>query len=118
MVSKGQTGVFGEQQALLYLQDCGYQILDVNWRYRHWEVDIVMKDKDTLVFVEVKTRSSLAFGQPEDFVDGSKEKNLFRLADAYIEHIQYVGEIRFDIVSVVRRNKIEIEHIKDAFWQY
>lgn len=118
MVSKGQTGAFGEQQALLYLRSCGYQILAVNWRHRHWEVDIIMRDKDILVFVEVKTRSSVAFGLPEDFVDSKKEKNLFKLADAYISQFKHEGEIRFDIVSVLQGKKIEIEHIKDAFWQY
>lgn len=118
MISKVETGAYGERQALLYLQNCGYQILDVNWRYKHWEVDIIMKDSDILVFVEVKTRSSVAFGLPEDFVDTKKQKNLYRLADAYMHYVKHQGEIRFDIVSVMKGKKIEIEHIKDAFWQY
>lgn len=118
MGSKENTGTFGERQALIYLQNCGYQILDVNWRYKHWEADIIMRDRETLVFVEVKTRSSVAFGQPSDFVDARKEKNLFRLARVYMEHVRHEGDIRFDIISVIKGEKIEIEHIKDAFWQY
>lgn len=118
MATKENIGVFGERQALMYLQNCGYQILDVNWRYKHWEADIIMKDRDILVFVEVKTRSNMAFGQPEDFVDIRKEKNLFKLADVYMQRVGHEGEIRFDIVSVIKGKKIEIEHIKDAFWQY
>ena len=108
-------GQFGENLALNYLLSHDYVILATNWRYKHWEVDIVCQDGDYLVFVEVKSRKYSTFGAPSDFVDDKKQKNLIRAADAYIELNNYEGEIRFDIVSVyLNTNKIEL--IKDAFW--
>lgn len=118
MTGAKESGNIGEQTASRYLQDCGYQILAVNWRFKRWEADIIAKDGDVLVFVEVKTRSSLAFGYPDEFVDDKKRKNLRYLAEAYLRYSGYQGEIRFDIVSVYKREKLELQHIKDAFWHY
>lgn len=114
-MNKQASGDYGESLAIAYLQHMGYELLAVNWRYRYWEVDIVAMDGDILVFVEVKSRSNLGFGQPEEFVDLKKQRNLIQAADAYIERMDYQGEIRFDIVSVyLGTSKIEL--IKDAFW--
>jgi putative endonuclease len=108
-------GIWGEQQAVRYLLEYGYEIVCVNWRYRHLEVDVIAKDNGVLVFVEVKSRTDSRFGDPKEFVDHKKKRNLIRLADAYISYTKYEGEIRFDIVSVfLTQNKIEL--IKDAFW--
>lgn len=110
-----EAGVWGEQQAVRYLRECGYEIVCVNWRYKRLEVDIIAKDKGVLVFVEVKSRTDSRFGEPKEFVDHKKRRNLIRLADAYISYIKYQGEIRFDIVSVfLEQSKIEL--VKDAFW--
>lgn len=98
-----------------HLQKLGYIILHQNWRFRRLEVDLIARDKDVLVFVEVKTRSSTAFGLPHEFVDRKKQKNLIAAAGAYLQCNAYIGEIRFDIVSVFSATK-EIEVIKDAFW--
>lgn len=118
MLSTKESGNLGEQAAARYLQDCGYQILAVNWRFKRWEVDIIAKNGDILVFVEVKTRSSLAFGHPDEFVDDKKRENLRYLAEAYLRYSKHEGEIRFDIVSVYKKEKLELRHIKDAFWHY
>lgn len=115
MHSKQDSGSYGEGLAITYLQHVGYELVAVNWRHRYWEVDIVAMDGPVLVFVEVKSRSNLGFGQPEDFVDLKKQKNLIQAADAYIECTNYEGEIRFDIVSVYLESS-KIELIKDAFW--
>lgn len=110
-----ESGKFGEALAERFLRDKGYQIISVNWRYRYWEVDILAKDKDILVFVEVKSRKRSDFGYPADFVDEKKQRNLIQAAEAYIELVNYDGEIRFDIISVfLDTGKVEI--IKDAFW--
>lgn len=108
-------GKYGEQLAATYLQNLGYTIIVLNWRFKYWEVDIIAKEQDTLVFVEVKSRSKDEFGYPADFVDLKKQANLIKAADAYIDWTGYEGEIRFDIVSVyLGQNKLEL--IKDAFW--
>lgn len=110
-----ETGSDGEKRAMGYLRQLGYEVLHQNWRHRHLEVDIIEMDRDVLVFIEVKTRKSKAFGLPHEFVDAQKQKNLIAAADAYLEHNAYIGEIRFDIVSVfVTTNEVQI--IKDAFW--
>lgn len=113
-----KNGKFGEQVAKQYLEDCGYEILAVNWRFKRWEADLIAKQEDILVFVEVKTRSSLAFGHPDEFVDEKKRQHMLRLARAYIDMVRHDSEIRFDIVSVYTKQQVEIRHIKDAFWEY
>lgn len=109
------SGRYGEQLALNFICNEGYHILDRNWRYRYWEADIVAMDGGTLVFIEVKSRTSMAFGEPSDFVDWKKRRNLVKLAEAYIKMKNFQGEIRFDIVAVYLETK-KIELIRDAFW--
>ncbi|NGM74772.1 YraN family protein [Sphingobacterium sp. SGL-16] len=110
-----ESGRFGENLALNYLRNNGYEILKVNWRYKYWEVDIIAKEGIYLVLVEIKSRKSNLFGEPANFVDDKKQKNLIQAGEAYLEVNNYEGEIRFDIVSVyLDSDKIEL--IKDAFW--
>lgn len=118
MATHLQLGQFGEQEAKRYLEAQGYQILATNWRYKHWEVDIIAKDADILVFVEVKIRTSTAFGEPFSFVDERKQRNLIKAAEAYLRINGHEGDIRFDIVSIhVQKNKeANVQLIKDAFW--
>lgn len=110
-----ESGKFGELLAAKFLKAGGYEVLNVNWRYKYWEVDIIAKDGDILVFVEVKSRKQSGFGEPSDFVDVKKQRNLIQAADAYLELTNYQGEIRFDIVSVYLDSE-KVEIIKDAFW--
>lgn len=115
MARQQEYGGFGEQLAANYLQGVGYKLLFRNWRFKHLEVDIIAMDHDSLVFVEVKSRTKLDYGQPEEFVDWKKQKNLVRAAESYIRQYGYEGEIRFDVVSVyLETNKVKL--IKDAFW--
>lgn len=111
-------GKHGESEAKKFLCDQGYQILETNWRFKHWEVDIIAKDIDVLVFVEVKSRTSLAFGEPFSFVNHKKQKNLIKVAEAYLKISGYEGDIRFDIVSIciLNNKKKDVQLIKDAFW--
>lgn len=111
-------GKLGETIATTYLRNKGYEILELNWRRGRAEVDIIVMYEQTLIFVEVKTRSSVAFGRPEEFVAEAKQKLLDYAANEYIYLIKHEGEIRFDIISVLFNKKQEhtLNHIKDAFW--
>ncbi len=80
------------------------------------EVDIIASEEEMLVFVEVKTRASNTFGDPEEFVGTAKQRNLIRAANVYLERTGVKKEVRFDIISVIRNEGISsVKHIKDAF---
>lgn len=112
-----ELGNRGESLAEKYLLESGYQILERNWRFSRAEVDIIAKDAEILVFVEVKTRSSDAFGKPEESVTPKKEALLKDAASVYMEQISHDWEIRFDIISIlVNGEGHSIEHFKDAFF--
>lgn len=111
------TGKKGETLAACFLEDAGYTILDRNWRYKQYEIDIVAKDNNTLLIVEVKTRESNYFGNPESFVTKTKQKQLIKAASAYLELKNIDLEVRFDIVSVITgKGKLQINHIPGAFY--
>ena len=118
MAKHNETGKHGEDLATNYLRQLGYMILETNWRFSRAEVDIIAKDDEILVFVEVKTRSSTYFGQPEEFVTPKKERFMADAASVFMEKIGHDWEIRFDIISVILENpnKPEINHFKDAFF--
>ena len=112
------TGKKGEELAVDFLTMNDLTILETNWRYKRLEVDIIAKEGDILVFVEVKTRSYDYFGKPEEFVDNKKEKRLAKAAAEYMVLINHDWAIRFDVVSILmnKENQTEIKHIKDAFF--
>ncbi|MFP5080538.1 YraN family protein [Pedobacter sp. JCM 36344] len=118
MASHNDLGKRGEELAKEYLENKGYQILKMNWRHKRAEIDLIAKQKDTLVFIEVKTRSSTNFGQPEEFVDWKKEKQFEFASLFFIEQSNHEGEIRFDIIAITFENKNNyiVNHIEDAFW--
>jgi len=88
-----------------------------NWRHGHDEVDIIAMDGDELVIVEVKTRSSNRYGEPEEDVGPAKEKFLIRATEAYLEEKDLDVDSRFDIISVIlNKNGVRINHIEDAFY--
>lgn len=113
-----ETGRLGEAEACRFVREIGYRILEVNWRYKHLEVDIIAMDGDVLVFIEVKTRKSLRYGQPFEAVGYHKQQKLNRAANLYIAYKKHQGDVRFDIISIFSdaSKKTEVEHIKDAFW--
>ena len=74
MSNQRRAGNKGEALASIYIQNLGYTIKTINWRYRYWEVDIIAMDGDTLVFVEVKSRTTTNYGRPEFFVEQLKNK--------------------------------------------
>lgn len=109
-------GIAGEEMATNLLLQKGYRILERNWRCGHLEVDIIAETDDYLVIVEVKTRKSTAFGNPEIFVDRQKQRHLIRAAMYYAKFKCVTKEIRFDIISVIKTPELkEVNHIENAF---
>ena len=116
MIDPHELGKLGEDLAVSYLLNKGYQILDRNWRSGHKEIDIVALDGDTLVAVEVKTRKSDTFGEPDIAVGVMKQRMLTWAADAYVRYHNLNVDVRFDIISIVFSDTgHHIEHIEDAF---
>src|SRR5580698_9534564 len=119
MATHNEIGVKGEIHAVEYLQLKGYTVLEINWRFGRAEVDIIAKHNNTIIFAEVKTRSTDHFGFPEAAVDKAKQKNLALAADEYLEKNNIEMDVRFDIISIVVKNdKPDIHHIEDAFFPY
>jgi putative endonuclease len=119
---KDAVGRHGEQLAVRHLEDAGLTILARNWRCREGELDIVAKDGSALVFVEVKTRSSLAYGTPAEAVTRAKSARIRQLALRWIMAQRdepdsgFWAEVRFDVVSVVRgRDGFDVTHLVGAF---
>jgi len=112
-----ELGKQGEQIALIHLRRKGYKILEQNWRLGKNEIDIIARDGDYLVVVEVKTRSSTTCGEPETFVTRQKQRILIRAANAYIRWKRITSETRFDIIAItVTAQGMEVNHIIDAFY--
>lgn len=118
MAAHNETGRMGEKIAKRFLVDGGYEILDENWTIGKSEVDIIAFKDGVISFVEVKTRSSDAHGEPETFVDERKVSQLAYAAEEYIEIMDHKGEVRFDIISILlsKDSTHQLEHIEDAFW--
>jgi len=112
-----ETGKKGEKMAVDLLRSKGYQILETNWRFSRAEIDIIAKIDEILIFVEVKTRSSDFFGQPEEFINDKKEKLVADAASEYMKQVGHDWECRFDFISIILTSKSSrIKHIEDAFF--
>ena len=110
-------GEEGEKIAKKHLLEKGYLILDQNWRFKKYEVDIIATHKDQIVFVEVKTRSSNSFGEPELFVTKQKQGFLVKAANEYIVSKNIQLDCRFDIISVLQlNNSFIVKHLEAAFY--
>ena len=109
-------GHTGEDRAAAYLQALGYIILERNWRYRHWEIDIICMDGDVIVVVEVKTRQK-GVEYPSELVDFQKRKNLLSAAAAYIRCKKLDREIRFDLI-IVSGADLGIQHFPEAIQMF
>lgn len=113
-----KVGQKGEELAIGFLRKHGHKILETNWRFERYEVDIISKYKNLIVFTEVKARSGSDFGNPEDAVTTTKQRFLGKAADEYIYLKKYDGEFRFDIISIEFKSggETEILHLEDAFF--
>lgn len=109
-------GKEGEQVAVNYLKEKGYHILDINWRCRHLELDIVAEKGNDLVIVEVKTRSWGALIRPEEAVTPQKTQRLLEATEEYIYQHQIDKEVRLDIIAITgKRGDFQIEHIENYY---
>lgn len=113
-----QKGKKGERIAVAFLRTKGYKMLFTNWRHSTLEVDIICKINTTIVFVEVKYRSTDKFSNPLDAIDEDKIENLAIAAGHFTEKFQHSGPCRFDIIIILpsQGNLYKIRHYKDAFF--
>ena len=117
MAQHNELGKEGEKLAVRFLSDKGYTILETNYRYLKAEIDIIARIGNVICVVEVKTRSTSEFGNPQEFVKPKQIGLLVSAINNYIEDIEDDVEIRFDIVAIVK-NKLgtTVEHLEDAFF--
>ena len=111
-------GQWGEDLAVRHLQGQGLEVLDRNWRCREGELDIVAREGRALVFVEVKTRSGILYGEPAEAVTRVKARRIHVLAMRWLAEQRPSGrwDLRFDVVSVLRTNGLpEVLHLRGAF---
>ncbi len=116
-MEKKELGKKGEEIALRFLKKKGYRIIERNYVCKMGEMDIIAKEKDTLVFIEVKTRTSTKFGPPQLAVHSSKQRQLSKVALNYLNEKRLKDvKARFDVVAILLEQQGEkIELIKDAF---
>ncbi|UFH47287.1 YraN family protein [Flavobacterium galactosidilyticum] len=119
MAEHNELGKLGEEMAVEFLQKEGYTILEANWTFQKAEIDIIAKKGDILAIIEVKTRSSLDFGLPQDFVKPKKIQLLIKAVDAFVNERNLDIEVRFDIIAIHKEGKsFVIEHLIDAFYHF
>ena len=110
-------GKSGEDLAAKALQKKGLKIIIRNFRNKFGEIDIIARDRESLVFVEVKTRCSDRFGLPEEAVTAAKQKQIIRVASSYLSQHKLLNvPVRFDVVAItIKGGKPEINHLVSAF---
>jgi putative endonuclease len=113
MTDKIKKGKSGEVQAENLLIKKGFEILERNYRYKRSEIDLIVRKSDWLVFVEVRMRTSSAFGYPEQTISPNKRKKIMEGAAQYLVETNWPGNVRYDVVAI-RKN--EITHFEDAFY--
>ena len=119
MAQHNQLGKKGEQMAVDFLTKRGYDIVERNYRFDKAEVDIIAKKENILAIIEVKTRSTSDFGDPQDFVKPKQIQRLVKAVDEYVNENQLDVEVRFDIIAIVKENKgFMIEHLENAFYHF
>ena len=107
-------GNLGENLALKHLKNKGYRFIDRNFRSKFGEIDLIFQNKETLVFIEVKTRTSDSFGMPEESIDQQKKRKLDDITSLYIAETGYMGEYRFDVIIIKKSLKTAINHLKNV----
>lgn len=114
MYQRHELGKMGEEISCNYLENKGFEILARNFRFKKYEIDIIAKDKNELVFVEVKTRSGKRYGMPAESVTSIKQNHIYKAAKFYLHiHKKENYFVRFDVVEVLfSKNKYKINHIK------
>ena len=119
MADHNELGKLGEELAENYLTKNGYTILETNWIFQKAEIDIIAQKADILAIVEVKTRSSIDFGLPQDFVKPKKIQLLVKAVNEYVVSRDLDVTVRFDIIAINKEGKdFNVDHIEDAFFYF
>jgi len=119
MAQHNELGKKGEQMAVDFLLENGYDILERNYRFEKAEVDIIARKKHFLAVIEVKTRSSVHFGDPQDFLKPKQIQRLVKAIDAYVTANELDIEVRFDIIAIVKNGEQHtIKHLENAFYHF
>jgi putative endonuclease len=119
MAYHNELGKIGEQLAADYLHRIGYAVLERNYVFDKAEIDIIAQKDEQIIIVEVKTRNSDFFGNPQDFISKSKIKLLVKAANEYVISREITMEVRFDIIAVLKNKHIEqLEHFENAFYHF
>ena len=113
-----KSGDFAEAAVASYLAAKGYKILVQNYKAHGGEIDIIAKDADYIVFIEVKYRKQLDFGRPVEAITVGKQRAMIKAARSYLaKECQYDANCRFDVIEVFGRELLEMNHIENAFWE-
>ena len=117
MAIHNELGEKGEAIAYEFLLRKGYQILSRNWHFGHLEIDMIARDQDEVVIVEVKSRTEAVFEQPYEAVSQRKQRLLVEAADAYLQKNEIDLETRFDVISIIFKGAgYSLQHFEDAFY--
>ena len=116
MAVHNELGKMGEALAKEYLLQKGFRIIECNWHYRKYEIDIIASNDEFIIFAEIQARSSDQWGTPDAAVSDSKIRRIVEAADYYLSENEIDKPARFDIISIILDNRgSEILHIEDAF---
>ncbi len=120
MALHNELGKDGELAAVNFLKSIGYALITTNWRVGKYEIDIIAKEKDTLVFIEVKTRKTAAYGHPSEFLSLKQMRNIMEAAEMYMQKNNISLNARFDLVTLLKESGkgFKIEHFPAAFSAY
>jgi putative endonuclease len=116
MATHNETGNKAEEMAANFLVQNGYEIMDRNYTHGKGEIDIIAQKENWLVFVEVRARSEVLHGFPEQTISKAKANLIIKTAEEYIYEIDWKGKVRFDIIAITVKQYFEIKHFEDAFF--
>lgn len=119
MAEHNELGKLGEQLAIEHLRSKGYRILETNYRFMKAEVDIIALREEILAVVEVKTRSTKSFGNPQEFLKPKQIHRIVNAIDHYVQSNELNVEVRFDIIGIIKTDqKTEIQHLENAYFHF
>ena len=119
MAQHNELGKEGEQIAVDFLLKKGFKIKECNWRFKKAEIDIIAQIENILIAVEVKTRSTDDFGDPQEFIKPKQKNLLITAMDEYVISNDLDVEVRFDVIGIIKnQKKTKIEHLEDAFFHF
>ena len=118
MKTKQDKGKLGEEIAEKYLKSKGYQILEKNWRFSRYEIDIICREAEITVFVEIKTRMKTGYEVDVELVTKKQQNRIWKAAEAYMIKNDYKKEVRFDVIRILidAQEEPTITHYEDAFF--